>query len=274
MRLSGRVGERLACHRCVWRWLLTVGAFGCALVTLRSVVSPAQVAKLRTDLALSAPWAAAAASQWTVPEGAIPVPSPLPPAKLPLPPPPAGLGQRNTGRVQLSIPPPPGKSSPPPPPKGQPPTPTSTLPPPSRRLVPPPPPKAHPPPPKAHPPKAHPPAPKAHPPPKAHPQPPTAQLSQPQGRQSACAAGDAGVELEGLVVRDGYKLLTENATACCNVCSTHTAAPSGQSCNTWVWCGDKAACGWQHRQCWLKHSTARKPRLTGNQTGWTSGGAW
>ena len=42
VRLSGRVGERLACHRCVWRWLLTVGSFGCALVTLRSVVSPAR----------------------------------------------------------------------------------------------------------------------------------------------------------------------------------------------------------------------------------------
>jgi hypothetical protein len=98
---------------------------------------------------------------------------------------------------------------------------------------------------------------------------------------TACAAtAMPATEMWGDVVRWGASHRVDSAAACCSACRAHEPGIGGGDgaasldCNVWVWCGDAALCGAQHRECWLKHlahPSVARPMREGAGVGWTSG---
>ena len=100
---------------------------------------------------------------------------------------------------------------------------------------------------------------------------PPAPLPAPQGPIRGCSSPLEHTDLPGDVVKWGADHLQPSAAACCAACSTEPR------CNEWVWCGDRAACGQQHLQCWLKRREdpwLDVDMLLGMSDGWTSGITW
>lgn len=81
-------------------------------------------------------------------------------------------------------------------------------------------------------------------------------------------------ELWGEVDKWGSSNLVDTAEDCCRQCSQRCQSADACSCNTWVFCGNKEACGENFKQCWLKRQEdVLKPDVHGlsPEIPWTSG---
>ncbi|VFR02191.1 unnamed protein product [Cuscuta campestris] len=95
-------------------------------------------------------------------------------------------------------------------------------------------------------------------------------------RVEGCCRGVENLELWGPAVNWGADFKLNSSAECCRAC--RAMCSSGESgpclCDTWVFCGNREACGSKFGECWLKkqQDTFRPDRQeAGNKTMWTSG---
>ncbi|KAL2903099.1 Peptidyl-prolyl cis-trans isomerase-like 3 [Bienertia sinuspersici] len=90
-----------------------------------------------------------------------------------------------------------------------------------------------------------------------------------------CCRGIPKLELWGAAVKWGTEHKFNTAEECCNSCKAMCSGKDGPClCNSWVFCGDRKACGHQFGECWLKkQSDALAPQRqdAGSKVMWTSG---
>uniref|UniRef100_A0A175YF49 Apple domain-containing protein n=1 Tax=Daucus carota subsp. sativus TaxID=79200 RepID=A0A175YF49_DAUCS len=83
------------------------------------------------------------------------------------------------------------------------------------------------------------------------------------------------MELWGNAVRWGANHKAGSAQECCKACKKMCGGEKGEClCDSWVYCGDKDACGNKFGECWLKKqkdSLDPDRRESGDQIMWTSG---
>ncbi|GAU23913.1 hypothetical protein TSUD_181020 [Trifolium subterraneum] len=99
-------------------------------------------------------------------------------------------------------------------------------------------------------------------------------LSEEEGK---CCRGVEHLELWGEAVKWGDKFKVNSSEDCCMACK-NMCRGNGNGvrclCNSWVWCGDRDACGPRFGECWLKRQKdALNPERVdpGNENMWTSG---
>ncbi|KAJ6971957.1 hypothetical protein NC653_032494 [Populus alba x Populus x berolinensis] len=90
-----------------------------------------------------------------------------------------------------------------------------------------------------------------------------------------CCRGIEHLELWGDAVKWGSEFKVNSSKACCLACKGMCSGDSGPClCDSWVFCGDKQACGDKFGECWLKKQkdTLEPDRLdSGDHVMWTSG---
>ncbi|XP_065859113.1 uncharacterized protein [Euphorbia lathyris] len=90
-----------------------------------------------------------------------------------------------------------------------------------------------------------------------------------------CCRGTEHLELWGDAVKWGSDFKVNSSRECCMACKAMCGGSDGPClCNSWVFCGDKQACGTQFGECWLKkQKDVFEPdqRDAGDQVMWTSG---
>ncbi|CAH9120113.1 unnamed protein product [Cuscuta europaea] len=90
-----------------------------------------------------------------------------------------------------------------------------------------------------------------------------------------CCKGIENLELWGPAVKWGAEFKFNSSADCCKACRSMCSGNSGPClCDTWVFCGNKEACGSKFGECWLKkQKDTFKPdrQEAGNKTMWTSG---
>ncbi|CAH9101374.1 unnamed protein product [Cuscuta epithymum] len=90
-----------------------------------------------------------------------------------------------------------------------------------------------------------------------------------------CCKGIDNLELWGPAVKWGAEFKFNSSADCCQACRSMCSGNSGPClCDTWVFCGNKEACGSKFGECWLKkQKDTFKPdrQEAGNKTMWTSG---
>ncbi|XP_017226693.1 uncharacterized protein LOC108202688 isoform X1 [Daucus carota subsp. sativus] len=95
------------------------------------------------------------------------------------------------------------------------------------------------------------------------------------GRNTKCCKGVEHMELWGNAVRWGANHKAGSAQECCKACKKMCGGEKGEClCDSWVYCGDKDACGNKFGECWLKKqkdSLDPDRRESGDQIMWTSG---
>ena len=110
--------------------------------------------------------------------------------------------------------------------------------------------------------------------PSPSPPPPPRKRPEALGLEVACHIQE-NTELWGAVVREGTDVTTHTAMECCSACRRVAVLDDGSpGCDTWVWCGNRTACGEFYRQCWLKRGDkpmTMEVRARGPDTPWTSG---
>lgn len=92
---------------------------------------------------------------------------------------------------------------------------------------------------------------------------------------SGCCKGIEKLELWGPVVKWGADFKFNSSEECCKACKAMCTVKDGPClCDSWVFCGNKEACGSKFGECWLKKQ--KDPRIPDRQDGgnkimWTSG---
>ncbi|KAG6784609.1 hypothetical protein POTOM_010307 [Populus tomentosa] len=90
-----------------------------------------------------------------------------------------------------------------------------------------------------------------------------------------CCRGIEHLELWGDAVKWGSEFKVNSSKDCCLACKGMCSDDSGPClCDSWVFCGDKLACGDQFGECWLKKqkdTLEPEKRDSGDHVMWTSG---
>ncbi|KAL6979797.1 hypothetical protein U1Q18_021453 [Sarracenia purpurea var. burkii] len=90
-----------------------------------------------------------------------------------------------------------------------------------------------------------------------------------------CCGGIEKLELWGAAVKWGSEFKLNSSEDCCEACKAMCIGNDGSClCDTWVFCGDREACGSHFGECWLKKqkdTLAPERKEVGNKVGWTSG---
>lgn len=94
-------------------------------------------------------------------------------------------------------------------------------------------------------------------------------------REKECCRGIENLELWGAAVKWGSEFKFNSSEECCGACKKMCSGNDGPClCDSWVFCGDREACGPHFGECWLKKqkdSLAPEKREEGNKVSWTSG---
>ncbi|KAB1228262.1 Peptidyl-prolyl cis-trans isomerase-like 3 [Morella rubra] len=95
------------------------------------------------------------------------------------------------------------------------------------------------------------------------------------GQEGECCRGIEHLELWGNAVKWGSVFKFNSSEECCRACKVMCGGEDGPClCDSWVFCGNKEACGPRFGECWLKK---QKDTLnpdqqdSGDQVIWTSG---
>ncbi|CAL0304609.1 unnamed protein product [Lupinus luteus] len=90
-----------------------------------------------------------------------------------------------------------------------------------------------------------------------------------------CCRGVQHLELWGDAVKWGAEFKVNSSEDCCVACKRMCRGDGGSClCNSWVFCGDREACGSRFGECWLKRQKdALNPdrQDSGDHVMWTSG---
>lgn len=90
-----------------------------------------------------------------------------------------------------------------------------------------------------------------------------------------CCRGTPHLELWGSAVKWGTDHKFDSSEECCRACKAMCSGKDGPClCDTWVFCGDREACGSQFGECWLKKqkdTLAPQRQDAGSRVMWTSG---
>ncbi|KAI4354657.1 hypothetical protein L6164_003504 [Bauhinia variegata] len=96
-----------------------------------------------------------------------------------------------------------------------------------------------------------------------------------RSEQGECCNGIEHLELWGDAVKWGSEFRVNSSQVCCMACKKMCGGDGGPClCNSWVFCGDRVACGPRFGECWLKRQKdALNPdrRDSGDRVMWTSG---
>ncbi|XP_012083725.1 uncharacterized protein LOC105643242 isoform X2 [Jatropha curcas] len=99
--------------------------------------------------------------------------------------------------------------------------------------------------------------------------------SEGEGEYIDCCRGIEHLELWGDAVKWGSDFKVNSSKECCLACKNMCSGEDGPClCDSWVFCGDKKACGSKFGECWLKKqkdSLEPDRRDSGPQVMWTSG---
>ncbi|XP_028790158.1 uncharacterized protein LOC114746138 [Neltuma alba] len=94
-------------------------------------------------------------------------------------------------------------------------------------------------------------------------------------KEEECCGGIEHLELWGDAVKWGTELRFNSSGDCCNACKAMCRGDDGPCiCNSWVFCGDREACGHRFGECWLKRQKdvlSPERRDSGDLVMWTSG---
>ncbi|XP_057449746.1 uncharacterized protein LOC130741008 [Lotus japonicus] len=98
------------------------------------------------------------------------------------------------------------------------------------------------------------------------------------GADGGCCRGIENYELWGAAVKWGSDFKFNSSQDCCNACKSMCTGKDGPClCDTWVFCGNREACGSKFGECWLKKqkdsfAPERQEGVPpGEIVGWTSG---
>ncbi|KAF9614498.1 hypothetical protein IFM89_018937 [Coptis chinensis] len=90
-----------------------------------------------------------------------------------------------------------------------------------------------------------------------------------------CCKGIEHLELWGAAVKWGSEFKFNSSEECCKACKSMCTGKDGPClCDSWVFCGNKQACGSKFGECWLKKqkdTLAPDKQDSGDQVIWTSG---
>ncbi|XP_057798896.1 uncharacterized protein LOC131014817 [Salvia miltiorrhiza] len=90
-----------------------------------------------------------------------------------------------------------------------------------------------------------------------------------------CCRGIPKLELWGAAVKWGTDFKFNSSEQCCEACKAMCTGKDGPClCDSWVFCGNKEACGEKFGECWLKKQKdvlLPEKQDTGNKIKWTSG---
>ncbi|CAI9775588.1 unnamed protein product [Fraxinus pennsylvanica] len=90
-----------------------------------------------------------------------------------------------------------------------------------------------------------------------------------------CCKGIDNLELWGAAVKWGTDFKFNSSGECCKACKAMCTGNDGPClCDTWVFCGNKQACGNKFGECWLKKQKdllAPEKQEVGDKVMWTSG---
>lgn len=93
--------------------------------------------------------------------------------------------------------------------------------------------------------------------------------------EGKCCKGIDHLELWGAAVKWGSEFKFNTSEECCNACKGMCTGQDGPClCDSWVFCGNKQACGSKFGECWLKkQKTTLNPERqdSGDTVIWTSG---
>ncbi|XP_021280386.1 uncharacterized protein LOC110413766 isoform X1 [Herrania umbratica] len=93
--------------------------------------------------------------------------------------------------------------------------------------------------------------------------------------EKGCCRGIEHLELWGDAVKWGSEFKVNSSDECCNACKEMCKGDDGPClCDSWVFCGNREACGSRFGECWLKkQKDALDPdrRDSGDAVIWTSG---
>ncbi|KAL0317340.1 UNVERIFIED_CONTAM: hypothetical protein Sangu_2148300 [Sesamum angustifolium] len=96
-----------------------------------------------------------------------------------------------------------------------------------------------------------------------------------QSGGGGCCRGIQGLELWGAAVKWGTEFRFNSSEQCCKACKKMCTGKDGPClCDSWVFCGNKEACGEKLGECWLKKQKdvlAPDKQEAGNKNMWTSG---
>ncbi|CAN6579581.1 unnamed protein product [Malus baccata var. baccata] len=90
-----------------------------------------------------------------------------------------------------------------------------------------------------------------------------------------CCRGTENLELWGAAVKWGSEFKFSSSEECCKACKSMCTGTDGPClCDSWVFCGNKEACGSKFGECWLKKqkdTLAPERQEVGETVMWTSG---
>ncbi|XAR70552.1 Peptidylprolyl isomerase [Bertholletia excelsa] len=96
-----------------------------------------------------------------------------------------------------------------------------------------------------------------------------------EGERGECCRGIQNLELWGTAVKWGSEFKLNSSQECCEACKAMCSSVDGLClCDTWVFCGNREACGPRYGECWLKKqkdTLAPERQASGENVIWTSG---
>ncbi|KAL4324672.1 hypothetical protein GQ457_11G021800 [Hibiscus cannabinus] len=94
-------------------------------------------------------------------------------------------------------------------------------------------------------------------------------------KKGECCRGIDNLELWGAAVKWGSDFKFNSSVECCQACKAMCTGNDGPClCDTWVFCGNKEACGSRFGECWLKKqkdTLSPDRQEAGKSVSWTSG---
>lgn len=95
------------------------------------------------------------------------------------------------------------------------------------------------------------------------------------GIGGGCCRGIDNLELWGTAVKWGSEFKFNSSRECCEACKAMCNGSDGPClCDTWVFCGNRNACGSKFGECWLKKQKdilSPDRQEAGDKVSWTSG---
>ncbi|KAA8525972.1 hypothetical protein F0562_007928 [Nyssa sinensis] len=96
-----------------------------------------------------------------------------------------------------------------------------------------------------------------------------------EGESGGCCRGIENLELWGSAVKWGSDFKFNSSKECCEACKALCTGNDGPClCDSWVFCGNREACGPKFGECWLKKqkdTLVPDRQEAGNTVSWTSG---